>query len=82
MKRFSVRTAAQLAAPLVHAAAALGQGDVRFLGHQERGVQAPGLEGGDDAPGDDAVFAAPGRCLSRNSDTEIILLYQGLTLWQ
>ena len=32
----------QLAAPLVHAAAALGQGDVRFLRHQERGVQAPG----------------------------------------
>ena len=26
---------AQLAAPLVHAAAALGQGDVRFLRHQE-----------------------------------------------
>ena len=48
---------AQLAAPLVHAAAALGQGDVRFLRHQERGVQAPGLKGGDDAPGDDAVFA-------------------------
>ena len=40
---------AQLAAPLVHAAAALGQGDVRFLRHQERGVQAPGLKGGDDA---------------------------------
>ena len=41
--------AVQLSAPLVHAAAALGQGDVRFLGHQEGGVQAPGLEGGDDA---------------------------------
>ena len=27
--------AAHLAAPLVHAAAALGQGDVRFLRHQE-----------------------------------------------
>ena len=49
--------AAQLAAPLVHAAAALGQGDVRFLRHQERGVQAPGCEGVHDAPGDDAVFA-------------------------
>ena len=48
---------AQLAAPLVHAAAALGQGDVRFLRHQERGVQAPGLKGVHDAPGDDAVFA-------------------------
>ncbi len=47
---------AQLAAPLVHAAAALGQGDVRFLRHQERGVQAPGGEGVHDAPGDDAVF--------------------------
>ena len=47
---------AQLAAPLVHAAAALGQGDVRFLGHQEGGVQAPGGEGVHDAPGDDAVF--------------------------
>ena len=40
---------AQLAAPLVHAAAALGQGDVRLLRHQERGVQSPGLKGGDDA---------------------------------
>ena len=48
---------AKLAAPLVHAAAALGQGDVRFLRHQERGVQAPGLKGVHDAPGDDAVFA-------------------------
>ena len=38
---------AQLAAPLVHAVA-LRQGDVRFLRHQERGVQAPGREGGDD----------------------------------
>lgn len=47
---------AQLAAPLVHAAAALGQGDVRFLRHQERGIQAPGGEGVHDAPGDDAVF--------------------------
>ena len=46
----------QLAAPLVHAAAALGQGDVRFLRHQERGIQAPGGEGVHDAPGDDAVF--------------------------
>lgn len=48
---------AQLAAPLVHAAAALGQGDVRFLRHQERGIQAPGREGVHDAAGDDAVFA-------------------------
>ena len=60
---------AQLAAPLVHAAAALGQGDVRFLGHQEGGVQAPGGEGVHDAPGDDAVFevfqqAAVGRTLA------------------
>lgn len=47
---------AQLAAPLVHAAAALGQGDVRFLRHQERGVQAPGLEGGDDAAGEEPVL--------------------------
>ena len=42
---------AQLTAPLVHAAAALGQGDVRFLRHQVRGVQAPGLKGGDDVAG-------------------------------
>ena len=61
--------AAQLSAPLVHAAAALGQGDVRFLGHQEGGVQAPGGEGVHDAPGDDAVFevfqeAAVGRALA------------------
>ena len=41
--------AAQLSAPFVHPAAALGQGDVRFLRNQERGVQAQGLEGGDDA---------------------------------
>ena len=47
---------AQLAAPLVHAAAALGQGDVRFLRHQERGVQTPGLEGGDDAAGKEPVL--------------------------
>ena len=47
---------AQLAAPLVHAAAALGQGDVRFLRHQERGVQAPGLEGGDDAACEEPVL--------------------------
>ena len=47
---------AQLAAPLVHAAAALGQGDVRFLRHQERGVQAPGLKGGDDAGGKEPVL--------------------------
>ena len=46
---------AQLAAPLVHAAAALGQGDVRFLRHQERGVQAPGGEGVHDAGGDETV---------------------------
>ena len=59
----------QLAAPLVHAAAALAQGDVRFIRHQERGVQAPGGEGVHDAPGDDAVFevfqeAAVGRTLA------------------
>ena len=48
--------AAHLAAPLVHAAAALGQGDVRFLGHQERGIQAPGLKGGDDAAGKEPVL--------------------------
>lgn len=47
---------AQLAAPLVHAAAALGQGDVRFLRHQERGIQAPGLKGGDDAAGEEPVL--------------------------
>ena len=47
---------AQLAAPFVHAAAALGQGDVRFLRHQERGVQAPGLEGSDDAAGKEPVL--------------------------
>ena len=47
---------AQLAAPLVHAAAALGQGDVRFLRHQERGVQAPGLKGGDDAACEEPVL--------------------------
>lgn len=47
---------AQLAAPLVHAAAALRQGDVRFLRHQERGVQAPGLKGGDDAACEEPVL--------------------------
>lgn len=38
-------------------AAALWQGDVRFLGHQEDGVQAPGGECVHNAPGEDAVFA-------------------------
>ena len=47
---------AQLAAPFVHAAAALGQGDVRFLRHQERGIQAPCLKGGDDAAGEKPVL--------------------------
>lgn len=47
---------AQLATPLVHAAAALGQGDVRFLRHQERGVQAPCLKGGDDEAGKEPVL--------------------------
>ena len=47
---------AQLAAPLVHAAAALGQGDVGFLGYQEGGVEPPGLEGGDDAAGKEPVL--------------------------
>lgn len=47
---------AQLAAPLVHATAALGQGDVHLLRHQKRGVQAPGLEGGDDAAGKEPVL--------------------------
>lgn len=61
--------AAQLSAPFVYTAAALGQGDVRFLGHQEGGVQAPDGEGVHDAPGDDAVFevfqqAAVGRTLA------------------
>jgi len=69
---------AQLAAPLVHAAAALRQGDVRFLRHQERGVQAPGLEGVHDAPGDDAVFAvfqetAVGRTLAPRLDSVAIV---------
>lgn len=49
--------AAQLSAPFVYTAAALWQGDVRFLGHQEDGVQAPGGECVHNAPGDDAVFA-------------------------
>ena len=70
--------AAQLSAPLVHAAAALGQGDVRFLGHQEQGVQAPGGEGVHDAPGDDAVFevfqqAAVGAPLSLGVHTVAIV---------
>lgn len=47
---------AQLEAPLVHAAAALEQGDVRFLRHQERGAQAPGLKGGDDAADKEPVL--------------------------
>ena len=48
---------AEEAAPVVDAAAALEQGDVVFFRHQEGGVQAPGGEGGDNAPGDDAVLA-------------------------
>ena len=46
---------AQLAAPLVHAAAALGQGDVRFLRDKEFGVEAEGEEAVHDAGGDEAV---------------------------
>lgn len=61
--------AAQLPAPVVVAAASPGQGDVRFLRHQERSVQAPGGEGVYNAQGDDAVFevfqqAAIGRTLA------------------
>ena len=48
---------AQLTAPLVHAAAALGQGDVIFLGYQEGGVVPPGLKGGDDAACEEPVLA-------------------------
>jgi len=47
---------AELAAPLVHAAAALRQGDVVFLGYQEGCVVAPSLEGGDDAAGEEPVL--------------------------
>ena len=70
--------AAQLSAPLVHPAAALGQGDVRFLGHQEGGVQAPGGEGVHDAPGDDAVFevfqeAAVGASLALGVDAVAVV---------
>ena len=69
---------AQLAAPLVYAAAALGQGDVRFLRHQERGIQTPGREGVHDAPGDDAVFevfqqAAVGASLSLGVDAVAVV---------
>ena len=69
---------AQLAAPLVHAAAALGQGDVRFLRHQERGVQAPGLEGRDDAAGKETVLGvfqetAVGASLARSVDAVAVV---------
>ncbi len=37
-------------------AAALGQGDARFLRHQERAVKAPGLKGGDDAACEEPVL--------------------------
>ena len=47
---------AQLAAPFVHATAALGQGDVVLLGYQEGGVVPPGLKGGDDAAGEEPVL--------------------------
>ena len=46
---------AQLAAPLVHAAAALGQGDIRFLRDKEFGVEAEGEEAVHDAGGDETV---------------------------
>ena len=47
---------AEPAAPGIDAETALGQGDVRFLRHQERGVQAPGLKGGDDAACEEPVL--------------------------
>ena len=46
---------AQLAAPFVHAAAALGQGDVPFLRDKEFGVEAEGEEAVHDAGGDETV---------------------------
>jgi len=69
---------AQLAAPLVHAAAALGQGDVVFLGYQKGGVVAPGLEGGDDAAGKEPVLgvfqeAAIGAALARSVDAVAVV---------
>ena len=39
----------QKSANLIDTSATFGQGDVRFLRHQERGVQTPCLEGGDGA---------------------------------
>lgn len=69
---------AQLAAPLVHAAAALGQGDVRFLRHQERGVEAEGEEAVHDAGGDEAVPGvfpdhSVGRALARRLDAVAVV---------
>jgi len=46
---------AQLAAPLAHAAAALGQGDVGLFGDEEGCVVAEAGEGGDDAGCDEPV---------------------------
>lgn len=69
---------AQLAAPLVHAAAALGQGDVRFLRHQERGVETEGEEAVHDAGGDEAVPGvfpdhSVGRALARRLDAVAVI---------
>ena len=69
---------AQLAAPLVHAAAALGQGDVLFLRDKEFGVEAEGEEAVHDAGGDEAVPGVfpehpVGRALARRVDAVAVV---------
>ena len=69
---------AQLAAPLVHAAAALGQGDVGGFGDEEGCVQAPGGEAVHDAAGKEAVLgvfqeAAVGAALARRLEAVAVV---------
>ena len=69
---------AQLSAPLVHAAAALGQGDVRFLRDKEFGVEAEGEETVHDAGGNEPVPGvfpehSVGRALARCVDAVAVV---------
>ena len=69
---------AEPAAPGIDAAAALGQGDVRFLRDKELGVEAEGEEAVHDAGGDEAVPGVfpehpVGRALARRLDAVAVV---------
>lgn len=69
---------AELAAPGIDTAAALGQGDVPFLRDKEFGVEAEGEEAVHDAGGDEAVPGvfpdhSVGRALARRLDAVAVI---------